>query len=173
MLEYGRITDSEGVDVNFKNTIVIITSNIGAHRFEKLNGVGFAASNTDTKAGVIDELTKSYAPEFLNRLDEIIVFNKLEDGELMHITTLLMKQLKRNMRKNAKCTLTYGREVVEFLVSKNKDKQYGARPMRRIITEHVETPLADKIIEQEETVKGVHVHVRNQSELFFDVFHNS
>jgi ATP-dependent Clp protease ATP-binding subunit ClpC len=173
MLEYGRITDSEGVDVNFKNTIVILTSNIGAHKFEKLNGVGFAASNTDTKTGVIDELKRSYAPEFLNRLDEIIVFNKLEDNELMHITTLLMKQLKRNLRKNAKCALTYGKELIQYLVSKNKDKHYGARPMRRIITECVETPLADKIIEQDQPVKGMHVRINDQDELVFDVFHNS
>lgn len=172
MLEYGRVTDSEGVDVNFKNTIVVMTSNIGAHKYEKLNGVGFAASNNnDTKTGVIEELRTRYAPEFLNRIDEIVVFNKLEDQHITRVTKLLLKKLKQTVRKNIKCTLTFDDSVTEFLVMKNRDSLYGARPMRRLITEHIETPLADLIIESVEDIRKVHVKFTDD-QISFDVTHS-
>ena len=174
LLEYGRLTDSEGVDVNFRNTIVVMTSNIGAHRFEKLNGVGFSPQNNDTHAGVIEELRRMYAPEFLNRLDEIVVFNKLEHDQIMHVTNLLFKQLKQTVRSNAKLRFTYESQVVKHLVDLNKDQMYGARPLRRLITEHVETPLANIIIDSEQPVKSVHARFNPLDDsIIFDTIHNS
>ena len=174
LLEYGVLTDSEGVDVNFRNTIVVMTSNIGAHRFEKLNGVGFSPQNNDTHAGVIEELRRMYAPEFLNRLDEIVVFNKLEHEHIMHVTNLLFKQLKQTVRSNTKLRFTYDTQVVKHLVSLNKDQMYGARPLRRLITEHVETPLANIIIDSEQPVKSVHARFNPLDDsIIFDTIHNS
>lgn len=172
MLEYGCLTDSEGVDVNFKNTIVIMTSNIGAHRFEKMNGVGFAQSNMDTQAGVLEELKRTYAPEFLNRIDEVVVFKQLEREHILSVTRLMFKQLRKTLRHNIKLTLSVTDEVVEHVVDLNRDTSYGARPLRRLITEHVETPLADQIIESEQTVKAAHVSIV-QDQIQIDLTHNS
>jgi len=174
ILEYGRLTDSEGVDVNFRNTIVVMTSNIGAHRFEKLNGVGFSPDNNDTQAGVIEELKRTYAPEFLNRLDEVVVFNKLEREHILSVTRLMIKQLKQTVRSNAKVRITCGDDVVGHLVDLNRDEVYGARPLRRLITEHVETPVADLIIESEQPIKQIQITVNQQDQsLDFDTIHSS
>ena len=172
LLEYGKLTDSEGADVNFKNTIVILTSNIGAHKFEKMNSVGFATTGNDTTTGVLEELKKTYAPEFINRLDEIVVFKKLEQEHIKHVTTLLLKQLKKTLRRNTKIIMTFDDTLVDYLVDMNKDTAYGARPLRRLITEHVETPLADRIIEDPNDIKSIFVNVRAE-EVKFDVTHSN
>lgn len=167
LLEYGVLTDSEGVDVNFRNTIVIMTSNIGAHRFEKLNGVGFSPTNNDVEHGVIQELQQTYAPEFLNRLDEVVVFKKLEREEIVKVTRLLLRQLKRTLRKNIRLTFKHDDKLVEHLVDMNRDNMYGARPLRRLITEHVETPLADLIIDNDEQIRSIRAYV-DQDQVRFD-----
>jgi ATP-dependent Clp protease ATP-binding subunit ClpC len=169
VLEYGQLTDSEGLDVNFKNTIVIMTSNIGAHRFEKLNGVGFSPSNHDTHDGVIQELQKMYSPEFLNRIDETVIFNKLDKHHVIKVTKLLFKQLKDNLRRNIKCRLMFDDQVINHIVELNDDTMYGARPLRRLITEHVETPLADVIIDHPGDVRAVRVSINQEDRLTFDV----
>jgi ATP-dependent Clp protease ATP-binding subunit ClpC len=171
LLEYGVLTDSEGVDVNFRNTIVVMTSNIGAHRFEKLNGVGFSPVNHDVEHGVMQELQQTYAPEFLNRLDEIVVFKKLTREEIMKVTRLMLRQLKRSLRKNIRLTFKYDDELVEHLVNLNKDSMYGARPLRRIITEHVETPLAELIIDSDSQIRNVRAYV-DHDQILFDVTQN-
>lgn len=172
LLEYGKLTDSEGADVNFKNTIIILTSNIGAHKFEKMNSVGFASSDDDTTAGVLEELRKQYAPEFINRLDEIVVFQKLEPEHLKHVTTLLLKRLKKTLRRNTKIVMNFDDSLVDHLVDLNKDTAYGARPLRRLITEHVETALADRIIEDPNDIKSIFVSVRADV-VKFDVIHSN
>ena len=175
IFEYGRLTDSEGVDVNFRNTIIVMTSNIGAHRFEKLNSVGFSPMGNDINTGVIDELKRTYAPEFINRIDEIVVFNKLTRDDILKVTHLLMRQLKRSLRRNCRKTLTYDDKVVELLVDMNKDDNtYGARPLRRLITEHVETPIADLIIESEQPIKSFHAWVDGiTNQITFDLIHSN
>ena len=145
LLEYGQVTDSDGIEVNFKNTIVIMTSNIGAHRFGKKPTVGF--QQTSVEDPVIEELKKQYAPEFVNRIDELVVFDKLTKQHMLQVTKHMLNTLKTNIRKNAKKRLIITNQVSELLASRLTDMDLGARPMRRMITDMIETPLADKIID--------------------------
>lgn len=149
LLEYGCLTDSEGVEVNFRNTIVIMTSNIGAHLYDKRSSVGFAQAD-DTRKSVIDQLKKTYAPEFVNRFDELIVFNKLNDTQLNQITTQLIMNLRKNIRENTGKRVKITPDVSTLISSKQQDCSYGARPIKRLITELIETPLADHMISNPE-----------------------
>lgn len=146
VLEYGCLTDSEGIEVNFKNTIIVMTSNIGAHKFEKQASVGFGYDGSVSES-VIEELKKMYAPEFINRFDELVVFNKLDNKDLLKIANRLMTGVKRTVKSNSKKIINYTPDVCDLIVEKCADiTQYGARPMKRTITELIETPLADYII---------------------------
>jgi len=146
LLEYGCLTDSEGLEVNFRNTIVIMTSNIGAHLYDKRSSVGFGHTE-DTRQSIIDQLKKTYAPEFINRFDELVVFNKLENHHLIDITTQLLGVLRRNIRENTGKRVRITPDVATLLTNQQQDCSYGARPIRRLITEQVETPLADHMID--------------------------
>ena len=110
--------------------------------------------------------------EFINRLDEIVVFQKLEPEHIKHVTTLLLKQLKKTLRRNTKIIMNFDDSLVEHLVDLNKDTAYGARPLRRLITEHVETALADRIIEDPNDIKSIFVSVRADV-VKFDVIHSN
>ena len=172
MLEYGQLTDSEGVDVNMRNTIIVMTSNIGAHKFTKQPSVGFSTSqSTDIRTAVVDELKKAYAPEFINRLDELVVFDPLESSDLHSICNNMLQDLKHNVRNNCKKTLTYTKKLIEWILDKHHTPEYGARPIRRIITEHVETPLAEHIITNPDQRK-IMINV-NQQHIEFLEAHNS
>lgn len=146
LLEYGCLTDSEGLEVNFRNTIVIMTSNIGAHLYDKHSSVGFGHTE-DTRQSIIDQLKKTYAPEFINRFDELVVFNKLENHHLIDITTQLLGVLRKNIRENTGKRVKITPDVATLLTNQQQDCSYGARPIRRLITEQVETPLADHMID--------------------------
>lgn len=146
LLEHGSLTDSEGMEVNFRNTIVIMTSNIGAHLYDKRGAVGFGHT-PDTRQSVIDQLKKTYAPEFINRFDELVVFNRLENEHLVKITTQLLDTLRRNIRENTGKRVKISPDVATLLTNQQQDCSYGARPMRRLITEQIETPLADHMID--------------------------
>lgn len=146
LLEYGTLTDSEGLEVNFKNTIVVMTSNIGSHKFEKGTCVGFNSAELSIEQAVQDEVQKMYPPEFLNRLDETIVFDKLTDSDMTQICRILLKDLKSNIRKNTGKRVHIEDDVVSFIVNQVSNNKYGARPLKRCITKYIETPLADKII---------------------------
>jgi ATP-dependent Clp protease ATP-binding subunit ClpC len=172
MLEYGQLTDSEGVDVNMRNTIIVMTSNIGAHKFTKQPSVGFStSSSTDIRTAVVDELKKAYAPEFINRLDELVVFDPLQSSDLHSICNNMLQDLKHNVRNNCKKTLTYTKELIEWILDRHDTPEYGARPIRRIITEHVETPLAEHIITNPGHRK-IMINV-NQQHIEFLEAHNS
>ena len=145
LLEYGQLTDSEGVEVNFRNTIVVMTSNIGAHLYDKRSSVGFGHAQ-DTRQSVIDQLKKTYAPEFVNRFDELIVFNKLDHEQLTVITTQLINNLRKNIRTNTGKRVKVSPDVCTLISNQQQDCSYGARPIKRLITEQIETPLADYII---------------------------
>lgn len=166
MFEYGCLTDSEGLEVNFKNTIIVLTSNIGAHKFEKGPSMGFGPGES-TEAGVIAELKKMYAPEFINRIDEVVVFNKLTDKDIVNICNILMKEVKRTLKKNNGKILTFTNDVCEHLLTKSRDTAYGARPVKRIITECVETPLAEFIISNSPDIKKIYMRVEDD-EIKFD-----
>ena len=166
ILEYGVLTDSDGLEVNFKNTIVIMTSNVGAHLFEKNSSVGFAAS-PDPDVSIVNELKKMYAPEFINRLDEVVVFGKLTENDLQKIVKILLSSMKRTLKTNNKTTLMIDPMVNEYILSHNTDISYGARPLKRLITEHIETPLAEFIIDNRLTkCKKIYIDVIDDKIVF-------
>lgn len=146
ILEYGTLTDSDGLEVNFKNTIIIMTSNIGAHTFEKRGSVGFG-DVCSREEGVLTELRKVYPPEFLNRFDELVTFEKLREEDLLKILKILIDNTKKTLKSNNKTSLHIDPPIYEHLLSIAEDiDRYGARPLKRLITQHIETPLADYII---------------------------
>ena len=170
IFEYGCLTDSDGMQVNFRNTIIVMTSNIGAHKFDKMNSVGFAQTNNVTE-GVVDELKKTYSPEFINRIDEVIVFMRLDNSQLEHVCGLLLKRLKKNIRTNNGCIVTYDAEVPGHITALNKDDTYGARPLKRLIVKHIETPIAERMIDEPDSLRKIHISLRD-GQLIFDAFHN-
>ncbi|HSS81019.1 MAG TPA: AAA family ATPase, partial [Gaiellaceae bacterium] len=154
ILEDGKLTDAQGRKVDFRNTIVIMTSNIGAASISKNQSLGFSIgddsglSYDDMKDRVMSELRKVFRPELLNRIDEVIVFHKLTKDEIMLIVELMMKRLRDQMGEHdAVIELTEGAK--ELLVEKGYDPTMGARPLRRAIQRHIEDPLADFVLGRE------------------------
>ncbi len=151
ILEDGRLTDSKGRTVNFKNTVIIMTSNIGArHLTEKQKSLGFGgddnADESMLKERVLDELKKTFRPEFLNRVDDIIVFNKLSETEIKDIAKLMLENLVSRL-KNLNITLKFDDSALEKIADKGFDPVYGARPLRREIQTSIEDPLSEKILD--------------------------
>ena len=150
ILEDGRLTDSLGRKVDFRNTILIMTSNVGAHILQKNSSLGFSAGNSDddfesTKEKIMDEAKKSFKPEFLNRLTEIVIFRPLIKESMREIVDLeLMKVTER--LKDKKIKLIISDEVKEFLIEKGYDNKLGARPLRRAVEKYLEDSLAEEIL---------------------------
>ena len=165
VFEYGCLTDSEGLEVNFKNTIIVLTSNIGAHKFEKRPNVGFGTGET-VEAGVIAELKKMYAPEFINRLDEVVIFNKLSEKDITQICTGLLKNVKRTLKNNNGKIINFSKDVSDHILSQSRDMAYGARPLKRLITEFIETPLAEFIISNDASIRKINAEIVNGNVLF-------
>jgi ATP-dependent Clp protease ATP-binding subunit ClpC len=154
ILEDGRLTDSQGHQVDFKNTIIIMTSNLGTRDIAKGIGVGFTAARDDAvtyekmKETVNEELKKSFRPEFLNRIDEVIVFHSLGTDDVKQIVDLMMKRLEEQLQaKDVDIELTDAAKTV--LAEKGWDQALGARPLRRTIQRLVEDPLAEKLLHKE------------------------
>src|SRR5882762_9016665 len=151
ILEEGKLTDAQGRRVDFRNTIVIMTSNIGAGSISKNQGFGFSVgdegglSYDEMKSRVMGELKKVFRPELLNRIDEIIVFHKLEKSEIMSIVDMMLKRLREQMA-NHEVTIELTEEAKELLVDKGYDPAMGARPLRRAIQRYIEDPLADYVL---------------------------
>ena len=154
ILEDGHLTDGQGRTVDFKNTIIIMTSNLGTRDIQKGMSVGFA-SNVDQggdyermKGKVEEELKKSFRPEFLNRIDEVIVFHSLTTGDVKQIVDLLMRRVEEQLKaKDVDIELTD--EAKTFLAERGWDQALGARPLRRTIQRLVEDPLAEKLLHKE------------------------
>ena len=149
ILEDGRLTDSQGREINFKNTIIIMTSNIGAQYMVNKRNLGFENNSktekNDIKNETIKALKKEMKPEFINRIDEIIVFNKLEKDELIQIAQIMLKEVeKRLYEKNYFVKIDDG--VAKTICELNTDANYGARPLRRKVQEMVEDKIVDEII---------------------------
>ncbi|MBO8178421.1 MAG: ATP-dependent Clp protease ATP-binding subunit [Bacillus sp. (in: Bacteria)] len=150
VLEDGRLTDSKGRTVDFRNTIVIMTSNVGADALKRNKYVGFNIQDNnqkynDMKGKVMEELKKAFRPEFLNRIDEIIVFHSLEKEHLKQIVTLMANQLtKRLKEQNIELEITDAAK--EKLAEEGFDLEYGARPLRRAIQKHVEDRLSEELL---------------------------
>src|SRR5438309_1919262 len=151
ILEEGKLTDSQGRRVDFRNTIVIMTSNLGAAQISKNQGFGFSMgdeqglSYDEMKSRVMGELKKVFRPELLNRIDEIIVFHKLSKVEITTIIDLLLKRLREQMAQH-EVTIELTDEAKELLVDKGYDPAMGARPLRRAIQRFIEDPLADYVL---------------------------
>jgi ATP-dependent Clp protease ATP-binding subunit ClpC len=153
ILEEGCLTDSFGRKVDFKNTVLIMTSNVGAKEIKGKKGMGFISEGSDAgyqhmKSRVLDELKKVFNPEFLNRLDEIIVFHQLERSDLIKIIEILLKDLyKRLGAQNIEFEITD--EAREFILEKGYNPEHGARPLKRAIQKYVEDPLSEKLLNGE------------------------
>jgi ATP-dependent Clp protease ATP-binding subunit ClpC len=151
ILEDGKLTDAQGRKVDFRNTIVIMTSNIGAAQISKNQGLGFSLgdegglSYEDMKGRVMSELKKVFRPELLNRIDEIIVFHKLTKEEILSIVDLLMKRVREQVGTHG-ITIELTDDAKELLVDKGHDPSMGARPLRRAIQRFIEDPLADFVL---------------------------
>ena len=160
ILEDGRLTDSQGRTVNFKNTVIIMTSNIGARLITDKKTLGFTktengdkgkeeAENKDyeeTKKEVMEALKKELRPEFINRIDEIIVFHKLTDNEIGKIIDIMLKEVTNRLAAQ-KIKIELEPEVKELIASKGIDKNFGARPLRRTIQSVLEDRLAEEILD--------------------------
>src|SRR6266545_3299720 len=149
--EGGQLTDAQGRKVDFRNTIVIMTSNIGAAQISKNQSLGFGIgdetglSYEDMKTKVMSELKKIFRPELLNRIDEVIVFHKLTKDEIKIIIELLMRRLREQMGTH-EVTIELTDEATDLLVEKGYDPAMGARPLRRAIQRYIEDPLADFVL---------------------------
>lgn len=153
VLDDGHITDSQGRKVDFKNTVIIMTSNAGAGAIVEPKRLGFAAAENaeqnyrDMKAGVMEEVKRLFKPEFLNRIDEIIVFHALEKEHVKQIAGILLKELKKRCKSQLNIELNIRSSARDFLVEKGYDSKYGARPLKRAIQTYVEDGLAEEILE--------------------------
>ncbi|MBQ1252618.1 MAG: ATP-dependent Clp protease ATP-binding subunit, partial [Firmicutes bacterium] len=153
VLDDGRLTDSMGRTVDFRNTIIIMTSNIGAENVYQTNkkSMGFLSDTAEDDHASIKEkymadLKKSFRPEFINRVDEIIVFHSLEQSDIVAIAELMLKELDGRL-KEQRITLDVTAEAKAYLAEKGYDKVFGARPLRRTILTEVEDPLAEKLLD--------------------------
>lgn len=151
VLEEGRMTDSYGRRVNFKNTIVIMTSNIGAETLKKQGALGFKPQSQekedykDMKARLLEAVKKTFKPEFLNRVDDIIVFHALTKEDLCRIVDIEVNEVKKRL-KEQDIQITLDNDAKEFLIEKGFDPVFGARPLKRTIQRFLEDPLAEEII---------------------------
>ena len=150
ILEDGRLTDSLGRKVDFRNTILIMTSNVGAHILQRNSSLGFSAGNADDdfdkiKDKIMDEAKKSFKPEFLNRLTEMVIFRPLAKKSMSAIVDLELKKVTDRL-KEKKLKLEISDEVKEFLIEKGYDSKLGARPLRRAVEKYLEDSLAEEVL---------------------------
>ena len=153
VLDDGHITDSQGRKVDFKNTIIIMTSNAGAQAIVEPKKLGFASGNDEKqnyermKGSVMEEVRRIFKPEFLNRIDETIVFRALNKDDMKQIVGLMTKELAKRCETQLGITLVVRDAAKQYLVDKAYDPKYGARPLRRKIQDEIEDPLAEKLLD--------------------------
>ena len=152
ILEDGRLTDSQGREVNFKNTVIIMTSNLGARHITEKKTLGFGETSKENeeyeeiKKEVIKELKRELRPEFINRIDEIIVFHKLNDEDMKKIAQIMLKQVE-NRLKEQKFLIEIDESVASLIIDKGIDKTFGARPLRRTIQNLIEDKISEEILD--------------------------
>lgn len=148
----GVVTDSQGKKVDFKNTIIVMTSNVGARLITDKNIIGFENKNSgirdyeSIKSDVLKECKRVFKPELLNRIDEIIVFHQLGDNDLKQILEIMINKLKLRL-KDKKIELELTESAKKYIIKVGSDYKYGARPLRRTVQNLVEDKLAEKILE--------------------------
>lgn len=174
VLDSGHLTDAKGRKINFKNTIIIMTSNIGAEHIDKMSSFGFQRNHDDNsqydnaKDKVMESLKSYFRPEFLNRLDEIIVFDILSPAVISEIVKMQVEEVSKRLRAKD-ITLSVDDEVLEYLAKEGYDPRFGARPLRRVIQSKILTPVANMMVGQGMLKGGsVNVTMRN-GELKFDI----
>jgi ATP-dependent Clp protease ATP-binding subunit ClpC len=164
ILEDGRLTDAQGRTVDFRNAIVIMTSNIGAADIARNTPLGFTVTDEtgvtydDMKKRIMGDLKKVFRPEFLNRIDEVIVFHKLAKEEIKEIVDLMVSRVRAQVAEH-ELQLDLTEDSKELLVDKGWDPTMGARPLRRAIQRYIEDPLADEVLKAGELTPGTTVLV--------------
>ena len=152
ILEEGRLTDSQGRVVDFRNTVIIMTSNVGAREITTSAPLGFASGDKgglddkEIKSRVMSEVKKLFRPEFLNRIDEIIVFKSLTEDEIVEIVDLMIDELRQRLIEQ-NMTINLTKEASKFIAKEGTDLSFGARPLRRAIQRLIEDPISEQILE--------------------------
>lgn len=153
VLDDGQITDSQGRRIDFKNTVLIMTSNSGAQNIIEPKRLGFvnATSADDTydfmKTKVMEEVKKTFKPEFLNRIDEIVVFHALSKEHIKGIVEIMLKTISERLNEQMSIVIQVDAKAIDYLIEKGYDEKYGARPLRRAIQNLVEDRIAEEILE--------------------------
>jgi ATP-dependent Clp protease ATP-binding subunit ClpC len=160
LLDDGRLTDAQGRTVDFRNTVVIMTSNLGSDLITGRTEIGFGGregEDTALRDRIMRRLRESFRPEFLNRIDEIIVFQRLEAGQLRQITDLLLDETRRRLRAQD-VTVSFTPEAVDWIAERGHQPEFGARPLRRTIQREVDDQLSDLLLSGD-LAHGRHVEV--------------
>ena len=165
VLDEGRLTDSQGNTVNFENTIIIMTSNAGSTL--NTNSIGFGAAETARKNKILDSLKEVFRPEFLNRVDEIVVFDQLSKEQLLQIVDLMLAETSKVLR-DKDITMEVSTEAKEYILEQGTDLKYGARPLRRAIQRYIEDEISDLILKSE-LKNGQKIIITFDTELHFNV----
>ena len=165
VLDEGRLTDAQGNTVNFENTIIIMTSNAGSTL--NTNSIGFGANEQAKKNKILDSLKEVFRPEFLNRIDEIVVFDQLSKEQLLQIVDLMLNETAKVLQEKD-ITMEISKEAKEFILQQGTDLKYGARPLRRAIQRYVEDEISDLILKQE-LKNGQTIKITFDTKLQFNV----
>ena len=159
VLEDGRLTDSKGRVVDFRNTVIVMTSNVGAEQIRRESGIGFRTVVDERsdylamKDKVTEQLKRTFRPEFLNRIDEIVVFHALNKVHITQIAEIMLKELRQQLGE-MDIELVVTDQAKELLANKGFDPDFGARPLRRAIQRYIENPLAEEILKGTFAEKG-------------------
>ncbi|NLK98628.1 ATP-dependent Clp protease ATP-binding subunit [Defluviitalea saccharophila] len=170
VLDDGHITDSQGRRIDFKNTVVIMTSNIGARNIIAPKRLGFTSTDNeaknyeDMKKNVMDEVKRLFRPEFINRIDEMIVFHPLTQDDIKEIVSIMVSQLAKRIQENMGITIELSDAAKEYLAKEGFDQAYGARPLRRAIQSKIEDRLAEEILEGN-IKEGDHVRIELENDV--------
>lgn len=169
VLDDGRLTDSKGKTVDFKNTVIIMTSNVGAGLLESKNTLGFSTEKDKSKEEyeknkdiIMDSLKDTFRPEFLNRVDDIVVFKNLNEKDVSKVSRIMINEMIDRL-KNLEISATYDTKLVDYISKRGFDKSYGARPLERVITSKIEDLLAEEIL------KG---SIKREDDIFLTVKYN-
>ena len=174
VFDSGHLTDAKGHKINFRNTVIIMTSNIGAEHIDKMSSFGFTidkdekAQYVQAKDKVMESLKLYFRPEFLNRLDEIIVFDILQPETIRSIVSIQIDEVQRRLEKKD-IILTVTDEVLEYLAREGYDPKFGARPLKRLIQSKILTPVANMMIGEGMLQRGVVNVCMRKGEISFDV----
>ena len=173
ILDDGRVTDSQGRLVDFKNTVIVMTSNVGARNIVSPKKLGFMTqedvkkSYDDMKKNVMGEVRELFRPEFLNRIDEIIVFHPIDQDGAQKIAKIMLDELKTRVKESLETEIDFSDELVKYIAEKGFDQNYGARPLRRTVQTEIEDILAEKILDGEiDKSKRIFVDYRDKKVIF-------